>query len=271
MIVSGAVSMLSRRDAASPSVAQSGLRFDRADLVDRAGVVRQRAVGLRLDPGHATRTDCDGRGFRGGFDESAAIRFTECRASSGEPFGAVAASGDGVDPRNSPDETVLTPTTTAMTARPDSAPRGTRRPLVAGRRPRFADSCSMAADGPRPQVAGWLRRGAAHRAQRLAIGLVRRGDGGTRRTTGEMLVEPGRLGQAERSVEALGGADAGALVRRRPVVGAAADAAEAAHRSDPVARAASRAASAAASAARSAARAWRRLSRARVSRARAAT
>ena len=130
----------------------------------------------------------------------------------------------------------------------------------------------------RPQVAWRFRRDVAQGAEGLAIGVIRRGDRPARLATGQMLVQPRRLGRLERSVDPLGGPGPRPVMRGGPVVGPTRDAPEAAHRGRPgewapdvSEAAASAAASAIASADRSAARAWRRLSRARVRSARAAT
>ena len=87
--------------------------------------------------------------------------------------------------------------------------------------------------GARPQVARRLGLIVAQGAERQAVGLVRprrsRGSGQPARCSSSQAASA----SSERRVEALGGAGPGALVRRGPVVGAAADAAEAAHRLRP--------------------------------------
>ncbi len=124
--------------------------------------------------------------------------------------------------------------------------------------------------GARPQVSGGLRGG--HRAQEPAVAGIRLDDGGAVGARREMTLQPGRIVDGQGHVETIG------AERPRPLVGGLGVVVPAGHhRAVPVGpgvpdpRARSAAASRSASNASSAASAWRRLSRARVRSARAAT
>ncbi len=246
-----------------------GLALLRADLVDRHGGIADRSARTPVDPGDVPGPDddrCRGRDRRGSRRGAGRWRAGE-RDPGGLDLGRAAEraparqerrtdhDGDDGDPRQ----------------RPDREPR---------RRPRRGAIGSPVAQpglafdrggGPRPQVARRIERQIAEHAEGRLVGRVRIGDSAARGARAEVLIQPGRLGEPERAVQSLGGERAGAVVGRSPVVGPAAHPCEAAHRSVLRPDAASRAASSEASVARSAASAWRRLSRARVRSARAAT
>src|SRR6188474_2356038 len=120
---------------------------------------------------------------------------------------------------------------------------------------------------PGPEVARRDRSPALERSQLHSLRSVLGGDRGALGALGEMVFEPRRLVRVERPVQALSGARASARVWAAPIVLAAAPSADHRQRSSPDVAARPPLLSAV----RSAARAWRRLSRARVRSARAAT
>ena len=148
-----------------------------------------------------------------------------------------------------------------------------RAPEARCRDERIGSTGALALDRgrrPRPQVAG--RLGHRHRPQELPVGGVCGGDRPAFVAAGEVAVEPDGVLGIERAVEPVRREDTSTLVGRLRVVVAAA-VHQLAVPDRPVGGVtwvAARA-SASASASRSAASAWRRLSRARVRSARAAT
>ena len=105
--------------------------------------------------------------------------------------------------------------TTAMTATPARIPSAGPRRRAAGRPARAAMRGRFAFDGGRgacPQVARRLGLLVAQAAQQESVGLIRRGHGATRRTTGEVVGEPRGIRGIERLVQAPGRQRPGAIV-----------------------------------------------------------
>ena len=167
-------------------------------------------------------------------------------------------------------EEVSVPTTTATTSA--AASKGTTAAARAApaAEPMFLfDGCG----GPGPQVAGWQRHRIAHRPELLALRFVGMGDRAACRAAGEMVLEPGALERLEDPVQPVRQVRLGTGVRRGPVVRASGGGRSSSGAPGRLVRGGAGLGlrSAAASASRSAASAWRRLSRARVRSARAAT